>query len=207
MERQILQIDAADWRFGAPKDEWISALEAGKVLYLPHLSFVLSRDEQRFLNPAIRDPKTRNISLDADARLKGVAGDTATQQAVAAMVGRFRTQAQTLIESLLPGYTGALRLAPTSFRPTQVETRSQSWRADDRRLHVDAFPSRPNYGERILRVFTSIRMAQRGYGASANLSKPSPNVSCRAPSPTHVGKPRRSPRCTLPSRCAVNTIT
>lgn len=156
MERQILQIDAADWRIGAPKDEWISALEAGKVLYLPQLSFVLSRDEQRFLDPAIRDPKTRNISLDANARLKGVAGDAAVQQAVAAMIGRFRAQAQTLIESLLPGYTGALRLAPTSYRPTQVETRSQSWRADDRRMHVDAFPSRPNYGERILRVFTNV---------------------------------------------------
>lgn len=156
MERPILQIDAADWRIGAPKDEWICALEAGKVLYLPNLSFALSRDEQRFLDPAIRDPKTRNISLDANAGLKGVAGDAATQQAVAAMIGRFRAQAQTLIESLLPGYTGALRLAPTSYRPTQVETRSQSWRADDRRLHVDAFPSRPNYGERILRVFTNV---------------------------------------------------
>ena len=156
MEQQILQLDAADWRIGTPKDDWICALEAGKVLYLPQLSFVLSPAEQRFLDPAIRDPKTRNISLDANARLKGVVGDAATQQAVAAMIGRFRAQAQTLIESLLPGYTGALRLAPTSYRPTQVETRSQSWRADDRRLHVDAFPSRPNYGERILRVFTNV---------------------------------------------------
>ena len=38
----------------------------------------------------------------------------------------------------------------------QVSTRKQSVRADDRRLHVDAFPSRPNYGERILRVFTNV---------------------------------------------------
>jgi hypothetical protein len=37
-----------------------------------------------------------------------------------------------------------------------VETREQSWRADDRRLHVDAFPSRPNRGERLLRVFTNV---------------------------------------------------
>jgi hypothetical protein len=35
----------------------------------------------------------------------------------------------------------------------------QSWRADDRRLHIDAFPSRPNYGERILRVFTNVNPA------------------------------------------------
>jgi hypothetical protein len=71
-------------------------------------------------------------------------------------VKRFRTQAQQLIHGLLPHYTPALRLAPTSSRPAQVETRVQSWRADDRRLHVDAFPSRPNYGERILRVFTNV---------------------------------------------------
>ena len=56
----------------------------------------------------------------------------------------------------MPAYTGKLRIAPTSYRPSQVETRAQSWRADDRRLHVDAFPSRPNYGERILRVFTNV---------------------------------------------------
>jgi hypothetical protein len=43
-----------------------------------------------------------------------------------------------------------------SFRPSVVETREQSWRADDRRLHVDAFPSRPNRGERLLRVFTNV---------------------------------------------------
>jgi hypothetical protein len=31
-----------------------------------------------------------------------------------------------------------------------------SWRKDDTRLHVDAFPSRPTLGERILRVFTNL---------------------------------------------------
>lgn len=41
----------------------------------------------------------------------------------------------------------------------QVETRETSWRKDDSRLHVDAFPSRPNYGERILRVFTNVNPA------------------------------------------------
>ena len=78
------------------------------------------------------------------------------QAAAKAMVGRFRAQAQALVRGLLPHYAPHLRLAPTSFRPTEVETRAQSWRADDRRLHVDAFPSRPNYGERILRVFANI---------------------------------------------------
>jgi len=155
MESQLVELDLAEWGAAVPNEAWIAALEAGKVLYFPRLGFDILPEERALLSPEVLSPKVRNISLDAQGRLKGVAGDEARQQAVAAMVGRFRAQAQQLIDGLLPHYTPALRLAPTSYRPAQVETRVQSWRADDRRLHVDSFPSRPNYGERILRVFTN----------------------------------------------------
>ena len=156
MESQIIEIEGSDWRPAHTETSWITDLEAGKVLYFPRLGFELAAAERAFLTPDIRDPKSRNISLNADGSLKGALGDAATQAALAAMVGRFRSQAKGLVDALLPRYTAALRLAPTSYRPSQVESRSQSWRADDRRLHVDAFPSRPNYGERILRVFTNV---------------------------------------------------
>lgn len=156
MERQIVEIDLRTWQPETANAEWITELEAGKVLYFPHLAFTPTEAERRFLTPDARDPKSRNISLDAQGRLKGAAGDATAQRELAAMIGRFRAQAQTLIGAILPRYSEALRLAPTSYRPMQVETRTQSWRADDRRLHVDAFPSRPNYGERILRVFTNL---------------------------------------------------
>ncbi len=156
MESQIIEIDIAEWQVSEPNQAWIAALEAGKVLYFPYLPFQLLPQENALLKPSIRDPKVRNISLDLKGHLKGAAADTATQLSLAIMIGRFRDQAQSLIHSLLPDYKPHLRLAPTSYRPTKVETRAQSWRADDRRLHVDAFPSRPNYGERILRVFCNI---------------------------------------------------
>ena len=156
METQLVELDLADWNGAAPNEAWIAALEAGKVLYFPRLPFELRPEERALFSPAVLSPGVRNISLDAEGRLRGVAGDEGVQQAVAAMVGRFRAQSQQLIHGLLPHYTPALRLAPTSYRPAQVETRVQSWRADDRRLHIDSFPSRPNYGERILRVFTNV---------------------------------------------------
>ncbi|MDN4587823.1 3-deoxy-D-manno-oct-2-ulosonic acid (Kdo) hydroxylase [Xenophilus aerolatus] len=155
-ESQVVAIDATDWEGVPSRPEWTAALEAGKVLFFPHLRFDFLPAERGFLRADIRDPKSRNISLNVDGTLKGAAGDAATQAALAAMIGRFRQRAQALIAGLLPDYVPSLRLAPTSYRPTQVETRSQSWRADDRRLHVDSFPSRPNYGERILRVFTNV---------------------------------------------------
>lgn len=156
MASQLVELDLADWAGAAPNAAWIAALEAGKVLYFPRLAFQLLPSEQKLLDPALLAEGVRNISLDGDGKLKGVAGDEATQQAVSAMVARFRSQARQLIDGLLPQYSPALRMAPTSFRPAQVETRVQSWRADDKRLHVDAFPSRPNYGERILRVFSNL---------------------------------------------------
>ena len=159
MQQQLVTLDLANWADGTPEPAWIEALEAGKVLYFPKLSFELLAGERRFLDPSMLLPDARNISLDLPARgplqIKGVQGGIETQRSIAAMVLRFRTQAQALIHSLLPHYTPALRLAPTSFRPAQVETRVQSWRADDKRLHIDAFVSRPNHGERILRVFTN----------------------------------------------------
>lgn len=156
MESQIVKIDATDWSNVQRHDEWTAAVESGKVLYFPQLAFQLTEQEKTLLRPDVRDPKTRNISLNVDGSIKGVAGDEATQQQVAAMVGRFRDQATALIAGLFPDYMPVVRMAPTSYRPSQVETRAQSWRADDKRMHVDAFPSRPNYGERILRVFTNV---------------------------------------------------
>lgn len=156
MDSQLVEVDLTDWNAATPNEAWITALEAGKVLVFPRLGFELLAEEHVLLTPTLLAPKVRNISLDAQGRIKGVAGDEAVQQAAALMVGRFRSQAQQLIHGLLPHYTPALRLAPTSYRPAQVETRVQSWRADDKRMHVDAFPSRPNYGERILRVFTNV---------------------------------------------------
>ncbi len=156
MESQIVEIDATDWRAVQANDAWTAALEAGKVLYFPRLGFELLPQERPLLRADIRDSGARNISLDVSGRLKGAAGDAATQATLAAMVVRFREQSLGLIGALLPQYVPLLRMAPTSYRPAQVETRAQSWRADDRRLHVDSFPSRPNYGERILRVFANV---------------------------------------------------
>lgn len=156
MNSQIVKIPATQWQLPTTDPHWIEALEQGKVLYFPSLPFSLSPAEQALLNPELLDKKVRNISLSADNQLQGAAADQPTQQLLLSMLQRYRSQAEQLIHSLVPKYQGALRNAPTSYRPKKVEARKQSWRADDRRMHVDAFPSRPNRGERILRVFSNI---------------------------------------------------
>lgn len=156
MNAQIIEIPATQWQQPNTNSDWINALEQGKVLYFPNLAFTLSDAKQELLTPDILDTAVRNISLDTDDQLKGALGGEQTQALLSTMLKRYRNKSEQLIYSLLPKYQGALRHAPTSYRPKKVEARKQSWRADDRRMHVDAFPSRPNHGERILRVFSNI---------------------------------------------------
>lgn len=150
----IVTIAATDWATVLPG--LVSELEAGKVLFFPSLGFAVDKDEKELLRPDVRDPKSRNISLRPDGVLAGAALEGADRTRLAGMISRFAEQANRLIDAIAPNYRPHLRAAPASFRPSQVESRKQSWRADDRRLHVDAFPSRPNRGERILRVFTNV---------------------------------------------------
>jgi hypothetical protein len=150
----IVTVAATDW--SAALGGLVSELEAGKVLFFPALRFELDRDETALLRPDVRDPKSRNISLRPDGNLAGAAVTGTEHGRLGAMIGRFASQARALIDAIAPSYRTHLRAAPASLRPSQVESRQQSWRADDRRLHVDAFPSRPNRGERILRVFTNV---------------------------------------------------
>jgi hypothetical protein len=156
MDSPIRTLDTAGWSAVAGRPEWIAALEAGEVLYFPRLAFALSDAERALIAPGLLAEGVRNISLDAQGRLKGVAGGPEVEAQVSALIGRFARQARQLCRDLFPAYDAHLRPAPTSLRPTQVSTRKQSVRADDRRMHVDSFPSRPNYGERILRVFTNV---------------------------------------------------
>lgn len=158
-QSQILEVTSSDWNgqeLPVSRQLLLEVLESGKVLYFPKLNFTLQDNEAPLLDPAIADPKRKNISLAASGGvLHGVLADD-KQQPVRELVGRFQQQACALVDGLFPEYRQRLRTAPTSLRLMQVEGRQTSWRKDDSRLHIDAFPSRPNYGERILRVFTNV---------------------------------------------------
>jgi len=153
----IVLLDLAGWRSCAPEEQQtaIRTLEGGGVLLLPHLAFELSRDECRFLSPAWSNDRAKNISLEGD-QMKGARGDPESLAALAQMIARYAERAGELVRGLFPRYAPYVKRARTSFRPQPAVGRTLSWRKDDSRLHIDAFPSRPNHGERILRVFSNV---------------------------------------------------
>jgi len=149
-------ISEPSWHQPAPRLDWAQALEAGEVLHFNALPFAVTQAEEGLFTDNLLAPKARNLSLDSRGVLKGFQGSENLRVDLSSFVLRFRGLANELVNSAFPRYCEQIRIAPTSFRPKEVESRKQSVRADDRRLHVDAFPSRPNYGERILRVFLNI---------------------------------------------------
>lgn len=159
-EDVLTELAITDWHGPfAPdiQDAAMRALEAGRVVFLPQLPFETLPEEAAFQTDAAAGGARKSVSLDPATGQAGNVGLPADAAArLAAMIDRFGRGAERLLIDLLPGYAASLERARTSFRPTEIAGRTYSPRHDDKRLHVDAFPTRPMHGQRILRLFSNI---------------------------------------------------
>ena len=158
-ERILERVPVKTWQ--GPFDPTVcrqaeNALESGQVLVMP-LPFTTAEDEHDLLDATTLSGKRKNISLDPrTGRIGSAALSEADQFRLAAMMQRYANSAESLLADLLPDYAPRLERARTSFRPAEIAGRSYTLRHDDRLLHVDAFPTRPLRGRRILRLFTNV---------------------------------------------------
>ena len=134
-----------------------SALESGKVLYFPRLGLDLTPNEARLPALAVAEGNRKNITFDPRSGTCN-GGNLAEDECrlVERLLRRFSDMSADLVGRLMQSYVGGLTRARTTYRPIEIRGREYSPRKDDRRLHIDAFPSRPTRGQRILRVFTNI---------------------------------------------------
>ena len=154
-------VDFADWEFNAETEEKlqaIQALENGKIIFFPKLNFMLDPYERTLLNPALVDKNTKNVSFNLlTHEIRGTTANPDENLLLQKCMQRFAESSINLIKQLLPSYEKHLQIGRTSFRPVEIKGRiSASYKKDDTRLHVDAFPANPNQGRRILRVFSNV---------------------------------------------------
>ena len=154
-------LEIHDWEEPLSQDSQfraVNALEEGRVVYFPALSFSLKSEERPFLSTDNVDPKSKNISYDIrNDKLSGsfYTGDNADQ--LKSMIRRYAKSCRKFVDNLIPDYKQKLIQARTSYRPVEIEGRkAPSYRKDDTLLHVDSFPANPTKGQRILRFFTNI---------------------------------------------------
>jgi hypothetical protein len=156
----LSKLDITDWTGPFPEDvtsKSVEALETGKILFAPALHFELSSSEKRFLSPIYLDRGSKNISYRPSTQsMQGSSTTGKDHDELLAVLKRYHESATALITALCPTYRDKITPGFTSFRPAEVAGRETSWRKDDSRLHVDAFPSRPMQGLRILRVFSNV---------------------------------------------------
>ena len=187
----------------------LAGLERGDVIFLPEIGFTVLPVELDLFSPRIVG-SLKNVSFDpASGRIGGTSAAGDDRRTLAKMLARFSDQAAALVDRLLPAYRGRVARGRTSFRPVEIAGRTISWRKDDTRLHVDAFPATPVHGRRILRVFTNVN--PEGRPRTWRIGEPFDAIAerfgsaLRAPLPgyasvlqwLHVTKSRRTPYDTM----------
>jgi hypothetical protein len=158
---EIVTASIADWRGQAADATLQSIIERGGVVACPSLPFVVSDEERALFDASLADEQRKSIYIRAGrAGVTGTTSSGVTRDIVTAMIERYASSTHALIDGLFPNYRAASHATGTSFRPRAIgdvtSGNALSWRKDDTRLHVDAFPSNPTHGDRILRVFTNV---------------------------------------------------
>ncbi|MBZ5720851.1 MAG: Kdo hydroxylase family protein [Acidobacteriia bacterium] len=134
-------------------------LEQGQILFFPQPPFQLPLEDSSYL---ISQPQTdsrlhKNISYRPETDLlRGFGGGREDEKRVRGIMRSYSSQVTEFVSTFLAPYANKLQRDYASFRPLEEEGRDLPLHKRNDLLHVDAFPSRPTCGGRILRVFTNL---------------------------------------------------
>jgi 3-deoxy-D-manno-oct-2-ulosonic acid (Kdo) hydroxylase len=138
-------------------------LESGQILFFRDLPFHLPSEDRDFLltQEWAELRLHKNVSYrPAEDLLRGVTGNPQTIERVHSILRNYSAQVIEFLTKFLSPYAGKWIRDFASFRPFEEERRSLPVHKRNDLLHVDAFPSRPTRGGRILRVFTNLNPAK-----------------------------------------------
>ena len=137
-------------------------LERGKVIFFRNVPFDFPEDDRAFL---LEQKQTgsrlhKNISYrpSSDA-LNGVSSNSPDRERMHRVMQKFSAESAKFVAGFLAPYAGKLKMDFASFRPLEEQGRDLSLHKRNDLLHVDAFPSRPTHGGRIMRIFVNINPA------------------------------------------------
>jgi len=138
---------------------YCAALEKGQIVLFRALPFHFPVEDQEFLLAQqwteLRLHKNVSYRPSEDS-LRGVSGDSRTIERIHTIMRNYSAQVIEFLTKFLPPYATKWNLDFSSFRPIEEEGRDLPIHKRNDLLHVDAFPSRPTRGGRILRVFTNL---------------------------------------------------
>ncbi len=135
-------------------------LERGEVLYYPRCPFPMPEgDDLQFLyGQELGGRVHKNISYDpCTGKVGGCSRRSSVQvERLGSILRAFADSATHWLSANLPRYAASWQLDRVSYRPAEEATRQLRQSARNDLLHVDAFPTRPTNGARILRLFVNV---------------------------------------------------
>jgi 3-deoxy-D-manno-oct-2-ulosonic acid (Kdo) hydroxylase len=149
------------WTDASARDACVR-LERGEILFFATTPFELPKEDRGFLL-AQKQAESRfhkNISyrpkMDEIRGVERKGADDAAHRQLKEIMRRYSAEVTQFTKKLLAPYAEKILLDFASFRPLEEEGRNLPLKKRNDLLHVDAFPTRPTHGGRILRVFTNI---------------------------------------------------
>jgi 3-deoxy-D-manno-oct-2-ulosonic acid (Kdo) hydroxylase len=148
----------------ASGEQLCAELESANILYFPQIPFTISQTDRETLlgqkqssaafhkNVAYRPAENRVTGLDKS--------ESAEAERLRVILESYSQNAAKCLAALLPPYAGKWKLDFASYRPIEERGRPARLHARNDLPHVDAFPTRPTNGDRILRLFTNINPRQ-----------------------------------------------
>src|SRR5271156_3325350 len=145
-------------------EQLCAELESANILYFPQTPFTITAADREVLlgqkqtstafhkNVAYRPAENRVTGLDKS--------ESAEAEALRFILQSYSQNAAKFLGELLPPYAGKWKLDFASYRPIEERGRAARIHARNDLPHVDAFPTRPTNGDRILRLFTNINPSQ-----------------------------------------------
>jgi 3-deoxy-D-manno-oct-2-ulosonic acid (Kdo) hydroxylase len=136
-------------------------LEGGELVSFCPCPFALPEGKERaFLFEQRLHSSKKNISYDPETEeVTGFAYQSDAQEdRLVRIMQTFAGAAQDWLSGVLPRYARDWRVDRASYRPEEEATRKLRLTARNDLLHIDAFPTRPTQGYRLLRLYVNIHL-------------------------------------------------
>ena len=136
-------------------------LENGDILFFPPGAFSVPKEILAALTGAAQDARAihKNIAYKPNAdKISGLA--EGEEGRVREAMREYSRLALDFMSGILPDYAGAWKVDYASFRSIEERGRDLPLNKRNDLLHVDAFPTRPVFGDLILRCFTNVNPEQ-----------------------------------------------
>lgn len=161
---KITDYDGGGWNNPARAVErarWCcEQLEEGQILYFEGIPYDFPDADRKFLLDQRQGSSKlyKNISYrpNQDLLRGSVTNNDADTKRLHQIMRHFSEEIVNLLTRILAPYAPHWKLDYASFRPEEESSRDLSLHKRNDLLHLDAFPTRPTRGGRILRCFTNI---------------------------------------------------